>query len=148
MIGYALRTCNDLTVCKDISPDLADRMNRHLSAYRTAGDFVQRCQTRAFTTGRVRRAMLQCLLGIRDTPPVMPYLRLLGMKKGAGCLLKHTGSCTILSHLASDGKKLSDDEQLLLAGDLLASDLYRQVYCRKYQTKLPNEYQRSPIVLP
>ena len=42
---------------------------------------------------------------------------------------------------------VDDTAKKLFAKDLLASDLYRQVFCHKYNQTLPNEYQHSPIVL-
>lgn len=147
MIGHALLTERKLTRYKDISPDIADRIKKLLPSYRTADKFVAQCQTRAFTAGRIRRCLLQCLLRLEDTTPSMPYLRLLGAKKEAGGLLHHTGSCQILSRLSADSERLDDTSRRLLAQDILASDLYRQTYCRKYNKILPNEYQHSPIIL-
>lgn len=147
MIRYSLVTEENLTGYKDISPDIADRIKKFLPAYRTVGEFTEQCRTRAFTAGRIRRCLLQCLFHLRDTAPVMPYLRLLGAKKEAGSLLRHTGSCQILSRLSVDSEKLDESARHLLEQDILASDLYRQTYCRKYNTELPNEYQHSPIIL-
>lgn len=151
MIGYALLRCEDLTRYKDISPDLARRMAKYIDLYQSAGDFINRCQTRAYTAGRIRRGILQCLLSVENTPPVIPYLRLLGMKKEAGALLKKSGSfspsCIFLTKLSDDIHSLGLFARHLLEQDLFASHLYRQTYCRKYNTKLPNEYQRSPIVI-
>ena len=79
----------------------------------------------------------------------MPYLRVLGMKKEASSLLlqKENASCQILTKLAFDVPKMDDTAKKLFAKDLLASDLYRQIFCHKYNQTLPNEYQHSPIVL-
>ena len=149
MIGYALRSCHDLSQYKDISPELADRIKRKLPDYRTVDEFVEDCQTRTFTAGRIRRSLLHCLFGIRETPPAIPYLRLLGMRKRASCLLTQieNSSLTILSRLAVDGKQLTEPDRKLLEQDIFASDLYRQVYGRKYGEKRPNEYQCSPVIL-
>ena len=148
-LGYALLSSDDLAKYKDISSDLGDRIQGLLPNYRTASEFICDCQTRAFTDGRIRRGLLQCLLNITDTTAEIPYLRLLGMKKEAGSLLSdsRTSSVSILSRLAVDGKELSDRAQALLSQDIFASDLYRQTWCRKYQCELPNEYQRSVIVM-
>lgn len=150
VIGYALRREENLEQYKDISSDLADRMKGLLDNYNCADDFVSQCQSKNYTVGRIRRSMLQCLLGIKDTDSSMPYLRLLGMKKEAGVLLKEetrTTSFHILSRLAVDAKNLSAKETDLLKQDLLAADIYRQMWCRKYNTTLPNEFQHSPIIL-
>ena len=148
MIGYALRTCPSLEQYKDVSPELADTIRKRLPDFRLAEEFAAECQSRTFTAGRIRRALLQCLLGIRSLAPSMPYLRLLGMRREASVLLVHRENipCAVLSRLAVDAKSLSDPERLLLEQDILASDLYRQVYGRKYGEDNPNEYQHSPII--
>ena len=94
--------------------------------------------------------MVQCLLGVKNSPLILPYLRFLGMKKEASFLLRqceNTSAFQIISRLAVDLPKVSSQGQELFKQDLLASDLYRQVWCRKYDTALPNEYQHSPIIL-
>lgn len=147
MLRYSLLTEENLTACKDITPDIADRIRKFLPTFRTATGFIAQCQTRAFTAGRIRRCLLQCLFQLKETAPIMPYLRLLGTKKEAGGLLRQTDSCQILSRLSKDLDKLDDFSRHLFEQDILASDLYRQTYCRKYNTTLPNEYQHSPIIL-
>lgn len=143
-LGYALAETANLARYKDVSPDLADRILHFLPSYRTASEFTKRCQTRAFTAGRIRRALIQCLLHIENSGKSMPYLRLLGMKKDAASLLSQVpDSCRILSRLATDGKTLESGALPLLQQDLFASDLYRQTWCRKYRVELPNEYQHS-----
>lgn len=150
IIGYALLSNKDnLTSFKDISSDLSDRMRNFIPEYRSAQDFVNVCYHPSLTKGRIRRGLLQCVLGIHSTHMSMPYLRLLGMKKEVSSLLssKENTSCHILTRLAVDCKKLNLQAEALLNQDLLAADLYRQVWCHKYGTQLPNEYQHSPIVL-
>lgn len=148
VIGYALLSSPDLTRCKDISPDLAERIAKYLPDYHSVTAFVQQCSNPSITTGRIRRGLLQCLLHIERTEKSMPYLRLLGMKKEASSLLSHREdtSCHILSRLAVDSRRLSPQASALLQQDLFASDLYRQIWCQKYKLTLPNEYQHSPII--
>ena len=148
-IGYALLVNPDLAVFKDISPDLAERFSSFLSQYHSVTSFIQQCSNSSLTYGRIRRGILQCLLGIKKTEKSMPYLRLLGMKKEASSLLanRENTSCQVLTRLAVDSRKLSPQASHLLKQDISASDLYRQVWCSKYQTLLPNEYQHSPIIL-
>ena len=147
MIGASLLKSRDLTRYKDISPDLAGRIHRELSTYHQASDLVARCQTRIFTESRVRRCLLQCLLDL--TPEInvsIPYLRLLGMKKKASHLLKQVTDCRIITRLAADEKLLTEDVLALLRQDILASDLYRMIWNRKYGSMKRNEYQHSPLL--
>lgn len=149
LIGYSLLTAKDLYRIKDITPDLSDRIRNELPKYREINEFVKTIKNPSLTTGRIKRSFFQCLFDIEKEEPVMPYLRVLGMKKEASSLLsqKENASCQILTKLAFDVPKMDDTAKKLFAKDLLASDLYRQVFCHKYNQTLPNEYQHSPIVL-
>lgn len=149
LIGYSLLTAKDLCRIKDITPDLSDRIRNELPKYREINEFVKTIKNPFLTTGRIKRSFFQCLFDIEKEEPVMPYLRVLGMKKEASSLLsqKENASCQILTKLAFDVPKMDDTAKKLFAKDLLASDLYRQVFCHKYNQTLPNEYQHSPIVL-
>ena len=148
-IGYSLLTAKDLCRIKDITPDLSDRIRNELPKYREINEFVKTIKNPSLTTGRIKRSFFQCLFDIEKEEPVMPYLRVLGMKKEASSLLsqKENASCQILTKLAFDVPKMDDTAKKLFAKDLLASDLYRQVFCHKYNQTLPNEYQHSPMVL-
>lgn len=149
LIGYSLLTAKDLCRIKDITPDLSDRIRNELPKYREINEFVKTIKNPSLTTGRIKRSFFQCLFDIKKEEPVMPYLRVLGMKKEASSLLsqKENASCQILTKLAFDVPKMDDTAKKLFAKDLLASDLYRQIFCHKYNQTLPNEYQHSPIVL-
>ena len=149
LIGYSLLTAKDLCRIKDITPDLSDRIQNELPKYREINEFVKTIKNPSLTTGRIKRSFFQCLFDIEKEEPVMPYLRVLGMKKEASSLLsqKENASCQILTKLAFDVPKMDDTAKKLFAKDLLASDLYRQIFCHKYNQTLPNEYQHSPIVL-
>ncbi len=149
LIGYSLLTAKDLCRIKDITPDLSDRIRNELPKYREINEFVKTIKNPSLTTGRIKRSFFQCLFDIEKEELVMPYLRVLGMKKEASSLLsqKENASCQILTKLAFDVPKMDDTAKKLFAKDLLASDLYRQVFCHKYNQTLPNEYQHSPIVL-
>ena len=149
LIGYSLLTAKDLCRIKDITPDLSDRIRNELPKYREINEFVKTIKNPSLTTGRIKRSFFQCLFDIEKEESVMPYLRVLGMKKEASSLLsqKENASCQILTKLAFDVPKMDDTAKKLFAKDLLASDLYRQVFCHKYNQTLPNEYQPSPIVL-
>lgn len=147
VIGYTLLREENLTKYKDISEDLAARMKKCSQEYHSAEDFVHKCQTRTFTESRIRRALLQCVLGLTKTDLCMPYLRLLGMNERAGILFKkcreNPASPIIITKLSSDIRKLDAHSLALLQKDILASDWYRQMWRIKYGECMPNEYQQS-----
>lgn len=148
-LGYALLRESDFSRYKDIHSDLADRLQSFVPNFTSFTEYVDECHNPSITKGRVRRGLLQCLFNLRSTDNTMPYLRLLGMKKEASSLLadREETSCTIVSRLATDSRKLTLQANALLQQDIMASDLYRQIWNRKYGTQLPNEYQHSPIVV-
>lgn len=110
MIGYSLLTAKDLCRIKDITPDLSDRIRNELPKYREINEFVKTIKNPSLTTGRIKRSFFQCLFDIEKEEPVMPYLRVLGMKKEASSLLsqKENASCQILTKLAFDVPKMDD----------------------------------------
>lgn len=139
-----------LTPGKDLSPSLIARIKKFIPDYTSAETFIHDCQTRAFTESRIRRALLQSVIGIGQTTHTMPYLRLLGIKKGSGKLLKklpESSSFHILTKLAADEKKLDAHARALLQTDIFASHWYRQMWQMKYGGRLPGEYQRSVILM-
>ena len=107
LIGYSLLTAKDLCRIKDITPDLSDRIRNELPKYREINEFVKTIKNPSLTTGRIKRSFFQCLFDIEKEEPVMPYLRVLGMKKEASSLLsqKENASCQILTKLAFDVPK-------------------------------------------
>jgi predicted nucleotidyltransferase len=155
IIGYTLLRENNLEKYKDISPDLAGRIQNLSGTYCNVSGFVQECQTRTFTEGRIRRSLFQCVLGLTETEISMPYLRLLGcadmsrlrasfqqQKTTPGAVIPKP---KIITRLAADTEKMDKKTLSLFSKDLFASDLYRQVWQQKYNVILPNEYQHCLI---
>ncbi|MCR5691440.1 MAG: nucleotidyltransferase family protein [Eubacterium sp.] len=137
----------DLTLYKDISPDLANRLKNQAHNFQSLDQFVDLCQTRVYTASRIRRCLFQMLLGLKDRDMTLPYLRLLGMKKTASHLLREITDCSILNSLAVDQNLLDSHGQSLLQKDLLASHLYRLIWQQKYGETRKNEFQHRPIIL-
>lgn len=149
ILGYQLLQTPDLTIYKDFSADLADRAKKNLPAFDNAEAYVQHIQSRTFTASRIRRSLLQCILGLTSMEKTVPYLRLLGMNPVFSKKIQQVSpDCKILANLSRDVKKLTESEFLLFQKDLFASDLYRQIWNEKYHTSLPVEYQRSPYIRP
>ena len=75
--------------------------------------------------------------------PLSPAFR---HEKKASHLLKQVTDCRIITRLAADEKLLTEDVLALLRQDILASDLYRMIWNRKYGSMERNEYQHSPLL--
>lgn len=116
-IGYALLATETLDSIKDITPELADRIIRFLPDYTDAETFVAQCRNPSLTTGRIRRCLLQCLFGLHNTDPAMPYLRLLGISKKRRedpTLPRTTAgrSCSAHQEISDNSKKRREDPTL------------------------------------
>ncbi|MBO6107921.1 MAG: nucleotidyltransferase family protein [Eubacterium sp.] len=144
---------------KDLSMDIFGRIKNELDAYTSASDLISRVKTKAFTESRLKRCLLQSVLHLEQTDPSMPYLHLLGLNTNAGHLLRGIRGAEIdepmaeslrplvITRLAADLPRLSKEARRLYDQDLFAADIYRYVFQRKYNTTMPNEYMRAPVVV-
>lgn len=144
---------NNTALPKDMTPFLADRMKNLANEYTNASGFIKECQTRTFTSSRIRRTLLQGVIGILPFPHTMPYLRLLGMKKNVGPFLKEIrnqrtkdNTFDVITKLSAAEDNLRPEAITFLQMDIFSSHWYRQMWQMKYGVILPNEYQR-PIII-
>lgn len=149
--AYAVRLrWKRLEQIKDVSADLAGRFRSCLDQAVSFEDFVTRCKTKNVTMTRIRRCLLQVLLGVEKTSERekhLPYIRLLGMRKEAAAHLKQVSDTVILARLSADAGRLDDDARGKLGQDLLASDIYRSVAMAASGNYIPDEYKRPLITL-
>ena len=146
---------------KDLSLDIFGRIKNELDGFTTATDLINKIKTKAFTESRLKRCLLQCCLGLTDTDTSMPYLHLLGPNTKAGHLLRELRGAGIdepgiydsddklhiVTRLAADLPRLTENARRLYEEDLFAADIYRFVFQRKYRVTIPNEYQQAPVVV-
>lgn len=151
MCVYALFICRDrLETVKDISPELANRFRDCLYETVSFHDFINRCKTRNITMSRIRRCVFQTLLGVGKMPErerKLPYIRLLGMRRGAERYLKQVCETVILSRLARDRKRLEGEALQKLDQDIFASDIYRSTMISVSGAYAPDEFKRPLIII-
>ena len=164
MIYYSLlelfRAGDDINVSypKDMSKDLANRIKNSIDSFIDPDGFIDDIKTKAFTTSRIKRCLIQSLLGINDTDNDIKYLRLLGFRSEASPLIKEikkstapdsgNGSLHIITRLADDLPKLDKKaRQLYESQDLFAAKLYRNIFEKKCGVRYPNEYQQTPVII-
>ncbi len=145
----------------DCTPDLSDKICKHLSDYTSFTGFCHLLKTKELTYTRLSRVMMHILLNIRTPeffrPPFLsrklhaPYARLLGFKKGAAPLLsaiKKSSSILLLSKPADAGSLLSEEALAMLQQDIFCASVYESAVFQ-HTGKLPlNELKQSPIILP
>ena len=169
-LGYALLAARNgnLTQYVDMSPDLSDRILRHLTEYTSWNAFVDQIKTKQLTRSRISRALLHLLLQICSQQMntwiqdgFVYYARALGFRKSGAYLLaaiKKNASVPMLTKLA-DAKdvlytyyKDLDRDRIahayrLLDTDIFAADLYETIAATCYGKDKNDEYRHGVIVL-
>ena len=157
-LGYRLLACRNgnLTQYADISPELSHRIVHHMTAYTNFESFSEQLKTKAYTRTRIQRALLHLLFSItkedmkfwkEGTPS---YIRILGFRKSAGPLLsalQREASVPVLKSLAGYDKVLSPKGKELLEKELFVSHFYYQTAAAKFQSKVPKDEFRRPLVI-
>ena len=149
---------DDIAYPKDMSKALANRIKNNIEKFTDPDGFIDEIKTKAFTTSRIKRCLIQSLLGIYDTDNDIRYLRLLGFRSKASPLIKEikkstapdsdNGNLHILTRLADDLPKLDESAKKMYdSQDLFAADLYRNVFEKKCGVRYPNEYQQTPVII-
>ena len=169
-LGYALLTNQNtnLTQYQDMSPDLSDRILRHLSQYTGWDSFVDLIKTKQLTRSRVSRALLHLLLQIRSDQmqiwredDYVYYARALGFHKKAAYLLgaiKKNSTVPFLTKLADANdviytyyKDLNREKIAHAYGrlktDIFAADLYETIAATNHSKERIDEYRHGVIVL-
>ncbi|SFR90905.1 nucleotidyltransferase [Anaeromicropila populeti] len=158
MLYYKLRMLetSQLIEFLDVSEDLARGIKKELVNYQNYTDFAFCLKSKRYTLTRIYRTFMHILLGIKqnqfnpsDSRAFSPYLRVLGLKKSSSAILKEAKSSNfpIITKMADAKKILSKEAYSLLEEDIFASDIYNQVVYSKFNTKLPNEFLQSPVIL-
>lgn len=138
----------------DVSPDLSDRILRHLSEYRNFSSFCLLLKTKELTYTRISRCLLHIFLDIRKSDPEnsgkngASYARILGFQSRSVPLLtaiKANASIPLISKLADAGKILPEDALHRLKKDVQSAHLYNALILHAYGTRLPDETRRQII---
>ena len=139
---YALREhIGELDRFKDVSEDLADRMENLLADFRTTEQFASLLHTKQYTKSRIDRCLFQILLGIgKQAPENIPPLplRLLGLNPAFSFLLK--GRDDIITKPAKAKEALTTD--------FFATDLYNYTIFKTSGYVIKQDFYHSPIVAP
>ena len=132
----------------DLSPALADRINRFRTQYRSFDEFVALIKTKNLTRTHIQRGLLHMLLQLRESPTLPGYARVLGFQKNSTPLLsaiKKQGALPLLTKLSSASALLSEEDQRLLAQTTFASNLFQMLITQKNGRPFLHEYSR-PVV--
>lgn len=139
ILYYTLREhIGELNSYKDVSDDLADRMENLLSDFRTTEQFASLLHTKQYTKSRIDRCLFQIILGIGKQSPENVPLRLLGLNPDFSFLLK--GRDDIITRPAKAKEALTTD--------FFATDLYNYTIFKTSGYVIKQDFYHSPIVAP
>lgn len=127
-----IQSDKELLSCPDVSPELLNRIRQYQYEFYSFSRFADLLKTKNVTHSRIRRALLQILLGIHDYPPV-EEVRVLGFRRESAFLLSkiHKEGCI---HLLTSHKGSSYD----ISSDIL----YDMVRCRKTRKAMIPEWSK------
>ena len=140
----------------DVYEDFSQKIASRLGEYKNAISFIASLKSKDITYSHISRALLHILLGITKEQvntltseyEYCPYLRTLGLRKGASDLLhaiKANSDRPLLSKLADARTLLSGEVFSLLEQDIFASELYAKIASKNGGTV--SEYRRGLVIL-
>ena len=158
----AAETKESLATFFDVPKELADRIYSFRDEFMTFTALIEAIKHKQFTYARINRALLHILLGLKDCSakgdsadndpvtsgqePLVPYARLLAMKKSASPLMKeikeHSG-IPIITKPAEARKALAEDALTMFLEDVSAADLYNRIVASKFGTPFVTDMKHS-----
>ncbi len=158
----AAETKESLAEFLDVPKELADRIYSFRDEFLPFTELITAVKHKQFTYARINRALLHILLGLKENKEtdsstdntsakespatLVPYARLLALKKNASPLMKEIKEHTripVITKPADARKVLCADSLALFLEDVAAADLYNRVVAQKYETKFVTDMRRS-----
>ena len=148
----AAETKESLSSFLDVPKELADRIYSFRDEFLPFTELISAIKHKQFTYARINRALLHILLGLKELPatdaltPLVPYARLLSMKKSASPLMKEIKEHSQIPVITkpADARKVLDGHALnMFLEDVSAADLYNRVVSYKFGTEFVTDMRRS-----
>lgn len=149
----AMESKDSLATFLDVPKELADRIYRLRDEFMTFTELIEAIKHKQFTYARINRALLHILLGLKKSSagtdpsvPLIPYARLLAMKKSASPLMKEIkehSQIPVITKPAEARKVLSEDALAMFLEDVSAADLYNRIVSSKFDTPFVTDMKRS-----
>lgn len=153
IIIYKIRssTISDLKLVPDVSEGLENSIKKAASETNDIYELINKIKSKRYTQTRLQRIMLYILLGItkndiENSKKVVPYIRILGIKKDAKKLLSSITSKNVITSVKDYEKKhLNSGKNLrMLDIDKYATDVYTLGYKTNSQANL--DYTQKLII--
>ncbi len=149
----AAETKDSLATFLDVPKELADRIYRFRDEFLPITELIEAIKHKQYTYARINRALIHILLGLKEqnpaediTAPLVPYARLLAMKKSASPLMKEIkehAQIPVITKPAEARKVLDEDALAMFLEDLAAADLYNRIVASKFGTEFKTDMKRS-----
>ena len=149
----AAETKESLADFFDIPKELADRIYSFRDEFMTFTDLISAIKHKQFTYARINRALLHILLGLKENAAspdtaalLVPYARLLAMKKSASPLMKEMkehSQIPVITKPADARKVLTENALAMFLEDVAAADLYNRIVTYKFGTPFVTDIRRS-----
>lgn len=151
----------DLSIYAGIDSSLSNRIYNVLNSngFKSITGFIEKLKTKNIAYSAISRGLLSIILNITETDvydymtnDIASYARILGFKKDASHLLndiKKRSSLTLIGQLkeANDNPNLNDVDNNMLKQSLYCDELYNMVVRTKYNSDIPNEFERRIIII-
>lgn len=149
----AMETKESLADFLDVPKELADRIYSFRDEFMSFTELIETIKHKQFTYARINRALLHILLNLKKSPDctadadmLVPYARLLAMKKSASPIMKKIKKHSAIPVITkpADARKLLNEAALtMFLEDIAAADLYNRVAAFKFDTKFVTDMRRS-----
>ena len=156
----AAETKESLASFFDVPKELADRIYSFRDEFMTFTELIEAIKHKQFTYARINRALMHILLGLRENDSfkniteqsadkvsaLVPYARLLAMKKSASPLMKEIkehSQIPVITKPAEARKVLSEDALAMFLEDVSAADLYNRIASSKFGTPFVTDMKHS-----
>ena len=133
--------------------ELADRIYRFRDEFMPFTKLIETIKHKQYTYARINRALVHILLGLKEagtspdtSAPLVPYARLLAMKKSASPLMKEIkehSQIPVITKPAEARKVLDESALTMFLEDVAAADLYNRIVASKFGTEFVIDMKRS-----
>ena len=156
----AAESKESLAAFYDVPKELADRIYSFRDEFMSFTELIEAMKHKQFTYARINRALLHILLGLKESScrtvpetepnstlsPMVPYARLLALKKSASPLMKvikaHS-EIPVITKPAESRKLLDDNALAMFLEDVAAADLYNRIVSSKFGTPFITDMKHS-----
>ena len=154
----AAETKDSLAAFLDVPKELADRIYRFRDEFLPFTELIEAIKHKQYTYARINRALVHILLGLKEKnstlstpdsgtfPSLVPYARLLAMKKSASPLMKEIkehSQIPVITKPAEARKMLDEDALAMFMEDVDAADLYNRIVASKFETPFVTDMKHS-----